>query len=134
MMPQFPAFDYNFVLDVVKIPLITVNLQFLYFGWLLIVIPLIYQKYFINRDLILMFVVSQITYIVAESFNGALAMEWNKAVGIPNLIMYFIGYSIAPIFEKGFSFFPSFIIIGKIIPPGIEATLFSVCVTVIILN
>ena len=58
MMPQFPAFDYCFALDVLEIPLRTVNLQTLYVGWLVVFIPLIYQRFFIRRDFVVMFAIS----------------------------------------------------------------------------
>ena len=58
MMPQFYAFDYYFALDVLKIPLSTVNLQTLYVGWLVVFIPVIYQKFFIKRDFVVMFAIS----------------------------------------------------------------------------
>ena len=41
-MPQFFDFDYYFALDVLKIPLATVNLQSLYVGWLVVLIPFLY--------------------------------------------------------------------------------------------
>ena len=66
--------------------------------------------------------------------NATLALGWNKAVGIPDLALYLLGGSIAATLEKGFSFFPSFVLVSKMIPPGIESTMMSLSTSIIILN
>lgn len=41
-----------------KIPLMIINLQSLFTGWLVILIPFLYQKYFISKDYIAMISIS----------------------------------------------------------------------------
>ena len=134
MMPQFYDFDYFFAIDVLKIPLPAINLQSLVTGWLVVLIPFVYQRYFIDKNYIYMMSISQYVYVIAETVNLALAMQWNKAVGIPNIFLYFLGGAIAGVFERGFFYFPAMIIISKSIPPGIESTMYSLSLTILSLN
>ena len=134
MMPQFYDFDYYFALDVLKIPLMMINLQSLITGWLVVLIPFFYQKYFIKKDYIVMLSISQWVYVIAETINLSLAMRWNSMLGIPNIALYFLGGGIAAVFERGFFFFPAMIIVSKSIPPGIESTMYSLSVTILSLN
>ena len=78
--------------------------------------------------------ISQYVYIIAETVNLALALQWNAALGIPNLVLYFLGGAIAGVFERGFFYFPAMIIISKSIPPGIESTMYSLSLTILSLN
>ena len=133
-MPSFQVFDYYFALDVLKISLETVNLQTLYVGWIIVLVPSIYQRFFLYSNYIIMFTISQITYFVAGSINLALATRCNKDLGIPDVVLYFLGGSIAEVLERGFTFFPSIIIVNKCTPPGIESTMYSLSLTVILMN
>ena len=81
-----------------------------------------------------MIYISQWVYVVAETINLTLAMRWNTIVGIPDLALYFLGGGIASVFERGFFFFPAFIIVSKAIPPGIESTMYSLSITILSLN
>ena len=53
-MPNFSIFDYYFYLDVQKIPLEMINLQSLYSGWLVVLIPYLYQNFFHKREFVYM--------------------------------------------------------------------------------
>ena len=123
-----------YALDNLKIPLTTVNLQQLYVGWAIIFIPILYQKVFIHRDFVWMFFISQVTYVLAESLNCVLVLRWNQEIGIPNIVLYLLGGSVASILERGFSFFPSFILISKMVPVGVESSMMSLSVTIILMN
>ena len=133
-MPQFFDFDYYFALDVLKIPLATVNLQSLYVGWLVVLIPFLYQKFFINKNYSVMFAIAQFTYIIGESINLFLASRHNLDLGIPDLVLFFLGGAIAGVIQRGFTFFPSIIMVSKMIPPGVESTMYSLSITIIALN
>ena len=133
-MPGFYEFDYYFALDVLKIPLVTVNLLPLYFGWMSVLIPSLYQKYFIHRNWVSMFATAQVIYVVAESLNLLQATRYNLRLGIPDIILFMLGGQIAGVFEGGFTAFPSIVIVSKMIPPGIESTMYSLSITMVILN
>lgn len=98
------------------------------------IIPFLYHKFFAHRNYVIMFAISQIVYVGAESINFLLATRYNLQLGIPDLVLYFMGGAIAEVFERGFSFFPSMIIISKMIPPGIESTMYSLAVTALAMN
>jgi len=76
-MPQFLDFDYYFAVDVLKVSPATVSLQPLYIGWLLILIPFIYQGLFRHRNYVLLFALSQLVCVAAESTNLFLATRYN---------------------------------------------------------
>ena len=98
------------------------------------VIPFIYQKYFMHRNYVIMFAISQCVYVMAESVNLLLATRYNLELGIPDLALFYLGGAVASVLERGFTFFPSLVMIGKMIPPGIEGTMYSLSVTILILN
>ena len=89
-MPVFPAFDYYFSLDQLKIPLDMMNLQNLWLGWICFMIPVTYQKFFVRKDFVYMIFLSQMIYIVADSMGLSLALGWNKSLGIPTKAAYLI--------------------------------------------
>lgn len=124
-MPLFREFDYFFYLNVVKLDLNLINMQQVYTGWISILIPLFYQKFLIKKNYIVMFTIGQIAYVFADSFNLLLSSRLNLTIGIPDIVLFMLGGSIAERLEKGFFFFPSMIIYSKIFPVGIEATLWS---------
>ena len=64
----------------------------------------------------------------------SLALRLNKNLGIPDVLLYFLGGGIAAVFERGFFFFPAMIIVSKAIPPGIESTMYSLSLTMLSLN
>ncbi len=49
-------------------------------------------------------------------------------------MLYFLGGKIAQKLEDGFGSFPLFIIVSKMIPPGIDSTMFSLSMSIIILS
>ena len=71
---------------------------------------------------------------MAESINCGLVLQWNKQFGIPNVVLYILGGSVASILERGFSTFPSFIIVSKVVPTGVESSMMSLSITIIYLN
>lgn len=133
-MPSFSEFDFYWAQDSLGVSIETINLQLLYTGWIAVIVPILYQKWLVKYNYSVMYVISQLVYVVAESINVILTLQYNKAVGIPNIVLYVLGGSIAQNFEIGFSFFISLIIISKLTPPGVESTMYSLCVTFIILN
>ena len=99
-------------------------------GVLSVLVPILYQKFFINLDYVYMYYTAQTIYVVADSINLFAATRYNLYLGIPDPILYLIGGKIAQMFEMGFTFFISLLIFSKIIPPGTESTLQSLCMTV----
>lgn len=63
-----------------------------------------------------------------------MALRWSKALGISDLFLYILTGTFATVLEKELAILPSFIIMSKSIPPGVEATMFSFTATIINLN
>lgn len=103
-------------------------------GWLSAFVPIIYQKWLIKYDYSVMFVISQLVYVVAESINLFLHLGYHEKLGIPTIVLYTLGGGVAQNFEIGFTFFISLVIVSKLVPPGIESTMYSLSVTFIVLN
>lgn len=93
-----------------------------------------YQKWLVKYDYSVMFVISQLVYVVAETINAFLTLGYHKSLGIPTVLLYALGGSVAQNFEIGFTFFISLVIVSKLTPPGIESTMYSLSVTFIVLN
>ena len=81
-----------------------------------------------------MFAIAQFTYIFGESVNLLLASRYNQKLGLPDLLLFFLGGAIAGVIQRGFTFFPSIIMVSKMIPPGVESTMYSLSITIIALN
>ena len=62
------------------------------------------------------------------------ALRLNLKLGIPDLAAYMILGPIIGSIEKALTHMPSFIIMAKIIPPGVEATFMSLATTILSLN
>lgn len=124
--PNFQEFDYFWATDVIGIPLSLVNIQWLYMGIFAVVLPPLYQKYFSKWNYVNIFVLSQVIYLTAESINACLTLGLNKYVGIPNIVLYFLGGSFANSFDMGGIFFLSCVMFSRMTPPGIESTMYSV--------
>jgi len=99
-----------------------------------ITVPMVYQRYFLKWNYLYVFLFAQSLYVIAESINIILTLGYNKSVGIPNFVLYVIGGSFAFVFEHGFTMFVSLIIVSKLTPPGIESTMYSLAVTIIVMN
>ena len=46
-----------------------INMQSVYFGWTIALIPFVYQRYLINKNYVWIFIISQAAYIFAESIG-----------------------------------------------------------------
>jgi len=71
---------------------------------------------------------------VSELINLLLASRYNLKMGIPDVVLYLIGGSIATRVEMGLMMFPFVLILSKIFPVGIEATMWSFCFSVMTIN
>ena len=63
-----------------------------------------------------------------------LHLGYHEKLGIPTIVLYTLGGGVAQNFEIGFTFFISLVIVSKLVPPGIESTMYSLSVTFIVLN
>lgn len=133
-MPSFSQFDFYWAQIKLDISVSTINLQLLCVGWLSAMVPIIYQRWLIKYDYSAMFVVSQLVYVVAESINAFLHLGYHEKLGIPTIVLYTLGGGVAQNFEIGFTFFISLVIVSKLVPPGIESTMYSLSVTFIVMN
>ena len=62
------------------------------------------------------------------------AFRWNLELGIPDLLIYLVFGNFAEVLEKMMVVLPSFIIMAKTTPPGVEAIMISLTMTIINLN
>lgn len=99
-----------------------------------VLIPLIYQKFFIKRDYSTIFAFTQAIYVISEAINTILALGLNLKVGIPNFLLYLLGGSIPYSLEHGMTLFVSMVIVAKMVPPGIESTMYSLSLMIVGLN
>ena len=81
-----------------------------------------------------MFFASQIIHIVQASFFVLLAYRANHYLGLSDLMLYLLIGSFAEVVERMLTIIPSFVIMAKTIPPGIEGTMISLTMTLINLN
>lgn len=133
-MPYFFAYDYVFALDVLKVPLSVINMQGFILGNLNFLIPWLYQKYYVNRDYVDMFLVSQHIFVMAEAMGICMALQINKKIGIPNVVLYLLSGKVAQIFMMGFHAMPSYMIYSKLVPKGVESTMTGITFTFVSLN
>ena len=71
---------------------------------------------------------------MSELINTVLALGLNKKLGIPNLLLFMLGGSIPSSLEHGMTMFVSMIMVAKMVPPGIESTMYSLSLMIIGLN
>lgn len=63
-----------------------------------------------------------------------LALRWNIQYGVSDLFMFLTFGALPEVIERLLVMLPNFIIMAKIIPPGLEGTMMSLTATVINLN
>ena len=71
---------------------------------------------------------------MSDGLSSILALGWNQLIYIPNVVLYVISGSIAQTLEGGFSTMTCYILFTKLVPVGIEATIFMVYSTVLELS
>lgn len=112
----------------------TINLAQLFTGWMVVLIPMLYQVYFINHNYIYMFVVAQAFYVISDGLCIFLSTRFNLKLGIPDILLFYLSGNIAMIFDKGLFFFATSLLLAKLIPVGIEATMLSLSMTIFVMN
>ena len=63
-----------------------------------------------------------------------LALRLFKYLGVPEVLVFWATGSLMEAIERMMALVPSFIIMGKIIPPGVEGTMISLTATIININ
>ena len=134
MMPQFTDFDYFFALDVLGISKSFMSLQIIWAFVSILFLPVLIFTVFKDMEYAKMFLIAQLVYVTADAAKMALTFRWSKELGLPDAAMYFFtGAFVAPL-ERGLTMFPSFVIMGKLIPKGVESTMFALSNTVVAIN
>lgn len=64
----------------------------------------------------------------------ATALRLNVALSIPDFLMFFVTGSLLPVMFRIITIIPCFIIMAKTVPPGVEATMIALTMTIINLN
>lgn len=133
-MPTFPDFDYFFAIDVLHISKFTLSLSSI-FGCIFVFIwPSLYQKYFKDKEYSSMFYMAQIMFVLQAALFTCVALRLNLIIGVPDIVAYLILGPVVTTLERSLTQMPTFIIMAKIIPPGVEATFMSLATTIHVLN
>ena len=133
-MPGFDDFQYYFVLDVLNVSKFEYGIGTLMAGIVVFVGPIIFQKYCRDTDYRIIFFRAQILHIIQSIFCLMLALRVFKYFGVPEVLIFWATGSLMEAIERMMSLVPSFIIMGKIIPPGVEGTMISLTATIININ
>ena len=133
-MPAFPDFDYFFAIDILKISKFTLSLSGIIGCVFTLLWPSIYQKFLRDSEYSNMFCISQVLYIVQAALFMCMALRLNLIIGFPDMAAYLIFGPVVHTLEKCLTYMPMFIIMAKIIPPGVEATFMSLASTIHVLN
>lgn len=100
----------------------------------LVCFPPLFQKFLAHTDYRKLFFFSQFIYVTAELAKVCLATRFNTAIGIPDLLLYFLSGTFAMTLERTMTIMPSHIILAKVTPPGIEASMIALSTTIIQVN
>ena len=97
--------------------------------------PLIYQRFFKDSEYVNLFLASQTIYALSNTVKVSLSHRWTSDyLGLPDLPVFFFSGAFAQSLERGFVLMPSYVIVAKLIPKGIESTMMAVSATIISLN
>ena len=133
-MPDFGDFTYYFALDVLGLSKFTLGMSTLIAGVAVILGPIAYQHYCHSTQFPKLFFWSQIINVVQAVLMLLLALRVNSSLGLSDLLLYLLTGSFAEAVERMMTIIPSFIIMAKIIPPGVEGSMVALTATIINLN
>ena len=133
-MPWFPDFQYYFSTSVLEISPSFITLSQLCTGFFVFFMPLIYQKFFKTTDYKRIFFSSQLLYVTSSGLAILLSLRITTNLGIPDHLSYTLIFPISESLERCLTLMPSYIIMAKIIPHGIEGTMMAITNTLIQLN
>lgn len=129
-MPSFDDFDYYFAIDELHIPASWIAIQFIWVGFFILVIPIIYVTFLKDIEYSKMFFMGQALYCYSFFGKYALVSGWTQQTGIPNFMVYFlVGAFVGPL-ERSLKNLPGTILLAKMIPKGVESTLKAVSGTI----
>lgn len=103
-------------------------------GSVVVISPWILQKFFLKTDYQKLFLASYTMQVIQSFLMVLLALRITAKLGIPDLVMVLLFGYFAEVVERLMDIYPSIIIMGKIIPPGIEGCMISMTFTIINLN
>ncbi|KAG8458950.1 hypothetical protein KFE25_004284 [Diacronema lutheri] len=63
--------------------------------------------------------------VMAGAVDLVIVLRWNVLVGIPDEVMYMLGYNVVYQIASMLNFMPSVILTSKLCPPQLEATMFA---------
>jgi hypothetical protein len=72
--------------------------------------------------------------VVANTLKYILVTRQNVKYGVPDVLLYIVSGQLADTLERCLTIMPSYIIMAKIIPKGIEGTLMAFSTTIVALN
>ena len=134
-MPTFVDFNYYFAIEVLKISKFTIGFATVLMGIMIVVGPIFYQKYLRDSEFRSLFMCCQIIHVTQNALILMQALRINKPLGRwSDIFLYILTGSFANVLERLLTMIPSFIIMAKIIPPGVEAFMVSISMTIITLN
>lgn len=121
------------MIDVIKVQMKDISLQQIFIGVNIFLMPLFYVKFFKNWEFRSLFMLSQVLYVISHFAKYGLALRWFKDWA-DEFWVYFFCATFAENIERGLTIIPSFIIMAKLIPQGVESSMLSFSNTIISLN
>lgn len=101
-------------------------------GFFVLAMPLMYLMFCKDTEYRIMFIISQLIFVVAYTGKMALAHRWIP--GGLEVTLYFLTGTFAESFERAMQLLPSLIIVSKVIPKGIESSMITFASVIINLN
>ena len=133
-MPDFSEFNYFFVLDVLKISKFDYSLSTVISSAMAIATPVIFHKLLTTWSYKNLFFIAQIINVIQAALLLLLITRCNSYFGLSDMFMFLFTGSFAESVERIMTMLPSFIIMAKIIKPGVEGTMLALTGTIINMN
>ena len=133
-MPTFDDYQYFFVTQILGISKFEIGLLSMFVGVALLGFPMIYNNYYKDSEYRNFFLFSQIMSVFAFATQACQAMRWNVPLGISDNAIFVFSGSFANTIERVVTIFPSYVMMARMVPPGVEGTMMAVNNTLVHLN
>ena len=122
-------FDLYFAVDKLKISMSIMSLQMVYVGINIFIFPIIYMNLFKDYEYKILFMISQALYVVSHFVKYCLAVDWMQGY-----LVYFLAGTFAENIERCLVIIPSYIIMAKLIPKGVESSMMSLNTSIVAIS
>lgn len=115
----------------------TIGLSSLVGAFMIFLAPIIFKKYLGKAEYKIMFIAVQYLYLIQAFLQLIYALRINIYLGLghsSDVFLYVFAGNFVGSIEKIFALLPSFIIMGKLANPGVEATMIALTYQIIALS